>query len=205
MENKWNEIVKHSTQKPNDNATNWEKFSRIFPSPPWKAKRRKRKGVSQLVLCGVFALIFVNGTWTNFQWAHLTGRWQDGWVSEWEWKRMHWRTANHPIRHSGIRSFIWSFTRRVIHAVKQSKVSIKTAMCQVPRLDSTRLYYYIIFDLNIFDIDICGLSRTPLDGLHLLSSSFLFRIEMREMCVNWNRCRGPKAAIDPDTDKCCSD
>lgn len=145
MENKWNEIVKHSTQKPNDNATNWEKFSRIFPSPPWKAKRRKRKGVSQLVLCGVFALIFVNGTWTNFQWAHLTGRWQDGWVSEWEWKWMHWRTANHPIRHSGIRSFIWSFTRRVIHAVKQSKVSIKTAMCQVPRLDSTLLFYYIWF------------------------------------------------------------
>lgn len=142
MENKWNEIVKHSTQKPNDNATNWENFH-AFPPAPWK-----KETVSQLVLCGVFALIFVNGSWTNFQWAHLTGRWQNGWVSEWEWKWMQWRTGNHPIRHSGIRSFIWSFTRRVIHTVKQSKVSIKTAKCQVPRFDSTRstlLFHYIWF------------------------------------------------------------
>lgn len=113
------------------------------------------------------------------------------------------------ITQSGIQAFVLLFDHSLDALFTQSnnrKCQLKqqSAKC----LASTRLarlYYFIIFDLNIFDIDICGLSRTPLDGLHLLPFSFLFRIEIRELCVNWNRCRGPKAAIDPDTDKCCSD
>lgn len=147
MENKWNEIVKHSSEKPNDNAMNWETFSRIFLPPPSRNRAKRRKGKAFRWFC-VFALIFVNATWTNFIGGafdrQVTGR--VGVACRVECECIDGQPGNQAVRHSF--SYLIIHSTRHSRAVKQSKVSIKmaTAKCHAPpRPFSTLLFYYIWF------------------------------------------------------------